>query len=721
MRPSSIVCSLVMLLGAVTFAQSPSALKRSGIPDRLMRSDKGQLSNPASPLFAPAVTYPSSGFTVSPVIIADVNGDGKPDILAEGQSICGNDCATDGSVSVLLGKGDGTFQPAVTYDAGGYGGWFALADVNGDGKVDVVTSVTCNDHMDRFCGAGEVDTLLGNGDGTFQPAAVSNSGGSGAGQTIAVGDVNGDGKPDAIVSADFCNCNAYTAGLMLGNGDGTFQPATVIYTANGIGSVWLALADVNGDGKLDLISVNNCYGNNCSNFSVSVLLGNGDGTFQTAVSYSNGNSQFFSFELAVADVNGDSKPDLILVNSNNTVESMSVLLGNGDGTFQAASIYSPGGPVAVGDVNNDGKPDLVVGEGCIDQQCDMSGIAVLLGNGDGTFQTGEVYSGGGIGGYAVALGDLTGNGLTDIVVGNGCQECQEREEGNVGVLINISGGPYVVLSSSSLNFGSQVVNTSSASQKLTLTNSGGAALTLKAITASAQYSQTNNCPIGGSLAIGSSCIISVAFAPHSAGPQNGTVTIADNAPGSPQNIALSGTGQDFSMAAAPMTLTVTPGQAANYTVTTSPVNGFNQKIAFTCSGNPSGSTCTVTPSSVTLDGTNNVTASVAVVTTGTSAKLMGPRGSDERLAIWLALPGVLGVAMLASTRRRRKARFIYYGLLSLCLISLGLGMSACGGGGSSGGGGTGTPAGTYTLTVTGAYTAGSATLKHTTPVTLVVQ
>jgi len=591
MRTSSIVCFLLVLLSAVSFAQSPSALKHSGIPDRLIRCDKGQLSNPASPLFAPAVTYLSGQSSTYPAV-ADVNGDGKLDIVAGSWSFCGNNCFNDISIGVLLGKGDGTFQRVVIYDGGGSGtGSFALGDVNGDGLVDVVTSVTCNTM--QFCETGEVGTLLGNGDGTFQAAVISNSGGL-EGGLIAIGDVNGDGKLDVIVSADFCNCNVYSAGLMLGNGDGTFQPATVIYTANGFGVSWLALADVNGDGKLDLISVNNCYNNNCSNFDVSVLLGNGDGTFQTAVSYSNGVSQSLSVQSAVADANGDGKLDLILANfgNSNGVSTASVLLGNGDGTFQAAVAYSPTGTdpisVAVGDVNNDSKPDLIVGEGCIDQQCDMSGIAVLLGNGDGTFQTGEVYSGGGIGGTSVALGDFTGNGLTDIVVGNGCQFCYGLN-GTVGVLINISGDPYVVLSSSSLNFGSQVVNTSSAPQKVTLTNSGGAALILNTIAVSGQYSQTNNCPTGGSLAIGSSCVISVAFAPRSAGPQNGTVTITDNAPGSPQNIALSGTGQDFSMAAAPMTLTVTPGQAANYTVTTSPVNGFNQKIAFTCSGNLSGS------------------------------------------------------------------------------------------------------------------------------------
>ena len=130
----------------------------------------------------------------------------------------------------------------------------------------------------------------------------------------------------------------------------------------------MAVADVNGDGKPDLLVTNECS-SGCTNGSVSVLLGNGDGTFQTAVSYGSGGE--YALSVAVADVNGDGKPDMLVANdcaSGCTNGLVSVLLGNGDGTFQTAVSYSSGGvdawAVAVGDMNGDGKPDLVVANEC---------------------------------------------------------------------------------------------------------------------------------------------------------------------------------------------------------------------------------------------------------------------------------------------------------------------------------------------------------------------
>src|SRR4029077_9673154 len=170
-----------------------------------------------------------------------------------------------------------------------------------------------------------------------------------------------------------------------GNGDGTFQ-AGVSYGSGGQYAFSVAVGDVNGDGKMDLIVSNQCArSNNCTNGSVSVLLGNGDGTFQAALSYGSGGQ--YTFSVAAEDVNGDGRPDLLVSNecADNTCGngSVGVLLGNGDGTFHAAVSYGTGGQyaysVAVGDVNGDGKPDLVVAH--------QLSVAVLLGNGDGTFQT----------------------------------------------------------------------------------------------------------------------------------------------------------------------------------------------------------------------------------------------------------------------------------------------------------------------------------------------
>ena len=262
--------------------------------------------------FQTAVAYSSGGYLPSSVAVADVNGDGKLDLLV--LNSCGdNTCATNGTVGVLLRNGDGTFQPAVPYDSGGTLDMsVAVADVNGDGKPDLVVAyqncISCQTNV-------TVGVLLGNGDGTFQPAVAYGSGGYFA-TSVAVADVNGDGRPDLLVANE---CSEYTCkkpgsvGVLLGNGDGTFQPA-VAYGSGGTFPFSVAVADVNGDGKLDLLVANYCADNTCATKGlVGVLLGNGDGTFQPVVTYPTGG--YKTDWVAVADVNGDGRPDLLVTNS----------------------------------------------------------------------------------------------------------------------------------------------------------------------------------------------------------------------------------------------------------------------------------------------------------------------------------------------------------------------------------------------------------------------
>ncbi len=267
------------------------------------------------------------------VTVGDFNHDGKLDLAVANE--CGNDptCQSGGTVGVLLGNGDGTFQTMVSYKTGANSASVAVGDFNGDGKPDLVVT---------NYGSANVSVLLGNGDGTFQ-TAVNYRVGS-VPTSVAVGDFNGDGKLDLAVTNESSN----DVSVLLGNGDGTFQ-AAVNYAA-GSGAYWVSAGDLRGNGKLDLV-VANLAGDN-----VSVLLGNGDGTFQAAVNYGMGNEPE---SVALADFNGDGKPDLAVAV---LVQTLSALVGNGDGTFQAGMNFGVGyGPfsAAVGDFNGDGKPDLV--------------------------------------------------------------------------------------------------------------------------------------------------------------------------------------------------------------------------------------------------------------------------------------------------------------------------------------------------------------------------
>lgn len=339
----------------------------------------------------------------------DVNGDGKPDLVVAGEDSGGGHA----TVSVLLGNGDGSFQAPRDFDAGGYNIYvIAVADVNRDGKPDVLAPLC----LDISCDNSAVVVLLGRGDGTLQAAQPYGLGAvNDLRSSIAVGDVNGDGKLDVLVNVCTVGGCTVAVSVLLGNGDGTFQAA---YDIDPGGSGRITLANVNGDGKLDLLV---SYSG-----AVGVMFGNGDGTFQAAKTTATSSEANLA---AVADVNGDGKVDLLLtigcVNPycvHGGTGAVQVLLGNGDGTFQPGQLFKSGGSganaIAVGDVNRDGKPDLAVSHSCNTYPpCNQGRIGVLLGNGDGTFQAAQVYASGVFLGQTVALADLNGDHKLDILAG----------------------------------------------------------------------------------------------------------------------------------------------------------------------------------------------------------------------------------------------------------------------------------------------------------------
>jgi len=341
-------------------------------------------------------THTEYGVAAGPHNIAtvDVNGDGMLDVITAG---IGGAVVEYGTVSVLLGNGDGTFQANANYGVG-TSPTMVARDFNGDGVPDLaIAAQGCLTYL-TACVTGDLTIWLGKGDGSFPKG--TNYAMPDEAMTVAVGDLNGDHMPDVVVG-NKNGKDSNTVSVLINNGDGTFQPR-VDYVA-GTGTTSVVLGDFNGDRLLD-VAVGNIGAFNNEN-SVSILLGTGTGTLRPHVEYPSGP---LPATIVAGDFNRDGKLDLVTIPAYQL--NLSILLGNGDGSFQPAQQFScpivPATGVA-GDVNGDGKLDLViVGSGP---------IAVLLGNGDGTFQP-PMLSYSIFNSYRATLADLDGNGKLDLTV-----------------------------------------------------------------------------------------------------------------------------------------------------------------------------------------------------------------------------------------------------------------------------------------------------------------
>jgi hypothetical protein len=456
LRVFSTVCIFAALVSVQVLAQSNSASfagHGARAAKRTSRLLNGLQTPPSFVLQTPSNF--SGGNGANAVVIADVNGDGKPDLVVTNWCSFTSCTVPGNNIGVLLGNGDGTFQPVMTYPSLGlYADAIAVADLNGDGKPDLVVA-NCGFTSQTNCvstgGSGDLAVLLGNGDGTFQGAVPYSLGASGA-TSVAVADVNGDGFPDLIVATG--SNTAGLVGVLLNDRTGKF-PTVATYSSGGLSPLALAVADLNGDGKPDVVVANQWTDNTDTSSNVAVLLNDGTGKFPSGIQYGTGG--FFPDSVAIADVNGDGKPDLVVANSSvlssGGLGNVGVLLGNGKGAFQAAVAYDSGlygaAAVAVADVNGDGKLDLVVAN-CSGSSSDCSGgggnVGVLLGNGDGTFKTALPFGPGGNTPFGVAVGDVNGDGRPDIVVANCFSANCGAANGAVGVLINTT-SPWLVYAS----------------------------------------------------------------------------------------------------------------------------------------------------------------------------------------------------------------------------------------------------------------------------------
>jgi len=483
----------------------------------------------------------------------DLNQDGNPDLIVPGLL----DSNNQSGLGVLMGNGNGTFQPAVVYSGGACCG-FVIADLNRDGAVDVLS-----------VSGQSVCVSFGTGNGSFQAATCNNSL-PGYFNFAALGDFNADGNLDMALTGYDNNFNSSLLAVALGNGDGTFQPAQVYPAARVI--YGLTTADFNGDSKLDLAVVNGV------NSTVSVYLGNGDGTFRNPSSFVTAYAPTY---ITTADMNGDGTIDLVVDDYGFNLASVSVLLGNGDGTFQNYLDYDASAQsyFALGDFNSDGRFDFAQTNGNLDTITVLTqddGSAVSLSHNALRFSTQLVNT---VSDPKLII--LTNTGADPVKVSNitttshfsqlnNCKTIQPGKSCKIAVfftptapgdlvgymaitddgggspqLVNLSGTATVVsFSPSRLDFGELQVGKVSQPQSVLLTNKGNLSLSINEVGIGGQNSkdflQVNACP--NKLPAGASCTISVYFHPTAQGSRSAILGVKDNGGGSPQKVPLTGMG-----------------------------------------------------------------------------------------------------------------------------------------------------------------------------------
>jgi len=810
------------------------------------------------------------------VAAGDFNGDGNLDLAIA--------ISNPASVAILLGNGDGTFQkPLIAQASPGAPQTVVAADFNGDGKLDLAVSNGLN--PSQFGANGGISVLIGNGDGTFQAPVAFDTLTVAVPNTLAVGDFNGDNELDLVYVTTSAGQDQLT--YLQGKGDGTFLAPERWSLGCNATDLWTA--DLNGDGNLDVITSDTSVSVPVANGGAVILLGHGDGTFQPPVEYPPGPS----IALGVSDFNSDGSLDVAL--SIHDKNQFSILLGNGDGTLQNTPIlpttidprnFSQTQALAltVGDFNGDGRPDLVFPAGSANQgggllYIFLQGVYPVASISPATLnfatrqdigtmsapQTVTLTNGGG---SPLSINSITASG--DFSETNTCggtleplasctlsvtfaPSAESAFAGMIKISDNAVGSPHSIalagngsgpsaqFSPSSLTFGSQAAGTTSTAQTVTLTNNGSVPLAIASIVVSGDFGGTDNCvtasPIAvngtciinisftpqasgtrtgqitvtdnaggpssqtvaltgtglqavvtvlpvsltfasqyvgtttqaqnltifntgnapltitgvqassssgagsftdtnqctGAIPVGMNCTIAVTFAPTATGTITGTLTLTDNATGSPQLVPLLGTGEDFALQMGQGSITssgVTAGETATFPLTLTSEGGFRQPVTLTCFGAPADSTCTANPAKVMLDpnGPTSIALNVATMAPSRGAPHWrlgpptAPRGDLRKLLILAAIWALAALALAGGlTQRARPTARAALALFALVLL-MGPALLSCGGGQSAMNPSTnpGTPSGTYPLTVTATFASGGTVITHNLTLTLKV-
>ncbi|HXW91842.1 MAG TPA: VCBS repeat-containing protein, partial [Terriglobales bacterium] len=593
--------------------------------------------------------YASGGFQVS-AVEATFNGGNFPDLVIDSQQgVCNPTCSIGYNISLLVGNGDGTFK-APTVAIAGVNGALAVADFNGDGNLDLAVEADPT----------VAEVYLGNGAGAFSNSSsyVLSLPGF-PGMTIpsymAVADFNLDGKPD-IAAGNV---------VLLGNGNGTFQGVQLGISPDTAGPI--AIGDFANNGIPYVAMLSSGVIDAQYVYSVDIFSNNGGGLLSLINTYP---LQAAGSGIVAADLNGDGNLDLVVTSTDSTTQnwSYSVLLGNGNGSFQSPVFYAQGivgnasSPPIIGDFNNDGKPDFAV-------QAGTQSVAVLLGNGDGTFANPVYYFDNGA--AAIMAADFTGNGNLDIAAGS---------NGQTGILYGNGNGTFqpVVFPPSLNNFVARFTGDFNNDGKPDLFSgtqvalgNGNGTFTLETPISCPAGESCTAYTIGDLTGDGILDVLSWwgdqpegtgVFLGNGNGTFGPLIDIAGylgsrsavimdmNGDGKadivfPMSVSyyvpslvvngvgvlLNTTPPNFVLLPSPLTpATVTAGNSATSTVAITPTFGFNSTVTLSCIGLPSAASCAFSPASIAnASGTSNLTITTGSSTpAGTySVKVQGTSGS----------------------------------------------------------------------------------------------